>query len=177
MVTGVLKVCPNIPKSKIININGNGQVSTTLPLARALLAAHGNWKKIAVVGINDSGVVGVLQAAQQLGRFTDTYGWGQDGSLITGTNVNSHLLGSVVYFLEGYPENALPVIKSVEAGHAVAVKDNTTGNNPTEQVKPCPVTAAQAQKRTGFQRERGRSSRRRAPVPPSIRSSAPASDP
>ena len=68
MVTGVARSCPNIPKSKIISINGNGQVSTTLPLARALLAAHGNWKKVAVVGINDSGVVGVLQAAQQLGR-------------------------------------------------------------------------------------------------------------
>ncbi len=145
MVTGVLKVCPNIPQSKIVNINGNGQVSTTLPLARALLAAHNNWKKIAVVGINDSGVVGVLQAAQQLGRFADTYGWGQDGSLITGGNVNPHLLGSVLYFLEGYPEVALPVIKSIEEGHPLPVKDNTNGNSPTEQVAPCPVTAAQAQ--------------------------------
>jgi ABC-type branched-subunit amino acid transport system ATPase component/ABC-type sugar transport system substrate-binding protein len=150
MVTGLLKACPNIPKNKVFNINGEGQVSTTLPLARALLAAHGNWKKIAVVGLNDSGVVGVLQAAQQLGRFTDTYGWGQDGSLITGTNVNPHLLGSVEYFLEGYPENALPIIKSVEQGHAVAVKDNTSGNNPTIVVPPCPVTAAQAQKLPDF---------------------------
>ena len=144
MVTGVLKVCPNIPKSKIFNINGNGQVSTTLPLARALLAAHGSWKKLAVVGLNDSGVVGVLQAAQQLGRFTDTYGWGQDGSLITGSNVNPHLLGSVLYFLEGYPENALPLLKSIEAGHAPAVKDNTNGNSPTISIQGCPVTAAQA---------------------------------
>lgn len=145
MVTGVLKVCPDIPKSKIFNINGNGQVSTTLPVARALLAAHNNWKKIAVVGLNDSGVVGVLQAAQQLGRFSETYGWGQDGSLITGSNVNQHLLGSVMYFLEGYPEVALPIIKSIEAGHPVPVKDNTNGNNSTEVVPPCPVTAAQAQ--------------------------------
>lgn len=150
MVTGLLKVCPGIPKSKIFNINGEGQVSTTLPLARALLAAHNSWKKIAVVGLNDSGVVGVLQAAQQLGRFTDTYAWGQDGSLITGSNVNPHLLGSVLYFLEGYAENALPIIKSIEQGHPLAVKDNTTGNSATELVPPCPVTAAQAQKVPGF---------------------------
>ena len=150
MVTGVLKACPNIPKSKIFSINGNGQVSTTLPLARALLAAHNSWKKIAVVGINDSGVVGVLQAAQQLGRFADAYGWGQDGSLITGSNVNPHLLGSVLYFLEGYAEVALPVIKSIEAGHPLPVRDNTNGNNPTEQVTPCPVTAAQAQQVPDF---------------------------
>lgn len=150
MVTGLLKVCPGIPESKIFNINGEGQVSTTLPLARALLAAHNNWKKIAVVGLNDSGVVGVLQAAQQLGRFTDTYGWGQDGSLITGGNVNPHLLGSVEYFLEGYAENALPIIKSIQQGHPLPVKDNTTGNSATELVPPCPVTAAQAQNVPGF---------------------------
>jgi ABC-type sugar transport system substrate-binding protein len=145
MVTGVLQVCPNV-RSKVVNINGGGQVSTTLPLARALLAAHPAWKKVAVVGINDSGVVGVLQAAQQLGRFADTYGWGQDGSLITGTNVNPHLLGSDLYFLEGYPEVALPLIKQIEAGTAPTVKDNTNGNSPTLQVEPCPVTAAQAKK-------------------------------
>jgi ABC-type sugar transport system substrate-binding protein len=145
MVTGILKVCPNIPQSKIFNINGEGQVSTTLPLARALLAAHDSWKKIAVVGLNDSGVVGVLQAAQQLGRFSETYGWGQDGSLITGSNVNPHLLGSVMYFLEGYPEVALPIIKSIQEGHPLAVKDNTNGKSPTETVQACPVTAAQAQ--------------------------------
>ena len=150
MVTGVLKVCPNIPQSKIFNINGEGQVSTTLPLARALLAAHNSWKKIAVVGLNDSGVVGVLQAAQQLGRFAQTYGWGQDGSLITGSNVNPHLLGSVMYFLEGYPEVALPILKSVEAGNPLPVKDNTTGDNATELVPPCPVTAAQAQQIPDF---------------------------
>lgn len=146
MVTGVLRICPHIAKNKIISINGNGQVSTTLPLARALLAAHPAWKKIAVVGINDSGVVGVLQAAQQLGRFAGTYGWGQDGSLITGNQVNPHLLGSVEYFLEGYPEVALPILKSIAAGHPLPVKDNTNGKSPTEQVQPCPVTAAQAKK-------------------------------
>ena len=155
MVTGVLKVCPNIPKSKIVSINGNGQVSTTLPLARALLAAHGSWKKIAVVGINDSGVVGVLQAAQQLGRFSGTYGWGQDGSLITGTNVNSHLLGSVEYFLEGYPENALPVIKSVEAGAPRGGEGQHQRQQPHDRGATVPGDGRAGPEATGFQRPRG----------------------
>lgn len=150
MVTGILKVCPNIPKHKIFNISGDGTTSTTLPLARALFASHGNWKKVAVVGINDDSVVGVLEAAQQLGRFTNTYGWGQGGDLITGNNVNPHLLGSVLYFLEGYAENALPIIKSIADGHPMPVKDNTNGHNATELVPPCPVTAAQAQAVPGF---------------------------
>jgi hypothetical protein len=150
MLTGLLQVCPGIPKSKVFNINGNGQVSTTLPLARALIAAHPSWKKITAVGINDSGVVGVLQAAQQLGRFSQAYVWGQDGSLITGSNVNPHLLGSNEYFLEGYAEYALPILKSIAAGHPLPVKDNTNGTSPTEQVQPCLVTAAQAKKLPDF---------------------------
>ena len=39
------------------------------------------------VGLNDSGVVGTLEAAEQLGRAQDILGWGQDGSLITGNDV------------------------------------------------------------------------------------------
>jgi len=144
MVTGIRKVCPKIPKSKVHNITGAGSISTTLPPARALLAAHPSWKKIAVVGINDTSVVGVLDAAKQLGRFSETYGWGQDGSLITGKDVNPHLLGSVMYFLSSYPDKALPIIKSIEKGHPLAVKTNITGHKPTESVEPCPVTAAQA---------------------------------
>ena len=48
--------------------------------------------------------------------------------------------------MEGYPEVALPILKSIAHGRPLAVKDNTNGNSPTEQVEPCPVTAAQAKK-------------------------------
>ena len=63
--------------------------------------------QILVVGLNDSGVLGAIQAAEQLGRADDIIGWGQDGSFITGKNVDPHLAGSVFYFLEGYAVYAL----------------------------------------------------------------------
>jgi ABC-type sugar transport system substrate-binding protein len=145
MITGVLDECPGIAKAKIVNFEGGGQTSVSLPAARAVLAAHPSASKIAVVGINDSGVVGGLEAAEQLGRASNLIGWGQDGSLVTGPNVDPHLAGSVFYFLEGYPEATLPLLKEIAAGHAPAVRDNTH-NNPAVSLQPCPVTAAQAHK-------------------------------
>ena len=83
-------------------------------------------------------------AAEQLGRADEIIGWGQDGSLITGKNVDPHLAGSVFYFLEGYPSYAFRILDKIAAGNPPPVKD--TAQDPAESVPPCPVTAAQAQK-------------------------------
>ncbi len=145
MRDGVKKVCPDIPADKYISYEGGGQTSVSLPAARDVLAAHPNAKKILVVGINDSGVLGVIQAAEQLGRADDVIGWGQDGSFITGPNVDPHLAGSVFYFLEGYAVYALrDVVDKVAAGNPPPVKDDP--GDPASRVQPCPVSAAQAAK-------------------------------
>jgi ABC-type sugar transport system substrate-binding protein len=146
MRAGVKSVCPNIPASKYVSFEGNGLLSSSQPAARALLAAHTSAKRILVVGINDSGVVGALQAADQLNRASEVIGWGQDGSLISGSNVNPHLAGSVFYFLEGYPVYAFSkILDKIAAGSPPAVGDDTH-NNPTVLLPPCPVTRAQAAK-------------------------------
>ncbi len=145
MRDGVKKVCPNIPPEKYISYEGGGQTSVSLPAARDVLAAHPDAKKILVVGINDSGVLGVIQAAEQLGRADDVIGWGQDGSFITGPNVDPHLAGSVFYFLEGYAVYALrDVVDKIAAGNPPPVKDDA--GDPASRVEPCPVSAAQAAK-------------------------------
>lgn len=144
MREGVKSVCPDIPESKFVSFEGNGLLSDAQPAARAVLASHPAAKKILVVGINDSGVVGALQAAQQLGRTADIIAWGQDGSLVTGPNVNPNLAGSVFYFLEGYPVYAFTeILDKIAAGTPPEVGDNTN-NNPTVLLAPCPVTQAQA---------------------------------
>jgi ABC-type sugar transport system substrate-binding protein len=145
MRTGLKTVCPDIAADKYVSFESNGQVSVSLPAARDALASHPQAKKILVVGINDSGVVGALQAAEQLGRADGIIGWGQDGALITGANVNPHLAGSVFYFLESYPMYAFDqILDKIAAGQAPPVKD--TGEDPAVLIKPCPVTAAQAAK-------------------------------
>jgi ABC-type sugar transport system substrate-binding protein len=145
MRDGIKKVCPDIAADKWVSIEGGGQVAIALPAGRDVLAAHPDAKKILVVGINDSSVLGVLQAAEQLGRADNIIGWGQDGSFITGPNVDPHLAGSVFYFLEGYAVYALrDVVDKVAAGSAPPVMDDP--GNPASKVQPCPVSAADASK-------------------------------
>jgi ABC-type sugar transport system substrate-binding protein len=145
MRTGLKKVCPDIAEDKYVSFESNGQATVGLPAARDLLAAHPDAKKILVVGLNDGGVLGALQAAEQLGRADDIIGWGQDGSFITGPNVNPHLAGSVFYFLEGYAVYALDdVVDQIAAGSPPAVKDGA--GDPASRVKPCPVSAEAASK-------------------------------
>jgi ABC-type sugar transport system substrate-binding protein len=145
MREGLKQVCPDIPEDKYISFEGNGEAVVALPAARDVLAAHPDAKKILVVGLNDGGVLGAIQAAEQLGRADDIIGWGQDGSFITGNNVNPHLAGSVFYFLEGYAVYALrDVIDPIAAGNPPPVKDDA--GDPASRVEPCPVSAAEAAK-------------------------------
>ena len=130
-----------------------------------MLAAHPDAKNILVVGINDQAVVGALQAATQLGRDGSIMGWGQDGGLITGDNVDPNLVGSVMYFLEGYPAFAFEIADQIAAGNAPAVKD--TGDDAAVERHAVP-----RQRRGGGRDPRHRRSRRRAsPTPPRARPS------
>lgn len=143
MRTGLKNICPDIPEDRYVSLEGSGQVSVAAPAARDVLAAHPDAKKILVVGLNDAGVLGVVQAAEQLGRADDVIAWGQDGAFITGDNVNPHLAGSVFYFLEGYAVYAFrDVIDPIAAGNPPPMKDS--GADPASKVVPCPVTAAEA---------------------------------
>lgn len=143
MRDGVKSVCPDIPESAFLSFEATGQLSNALPAARDVLAANPQAKKILVVGVNDAAVVGTLQAAEQLGRDQTIMGWGQDGSLITGADVNKHLRGSVFYFLEGYPVYAFTgILDRLAAGDAPAMKDS--GDDAAVQVQACVVGAAEA---------------------------------
>ncbi len=143
MRTGVKNICPNIPDDKYVSFEGSGDAAVALQPARDLLAAHPNAVKMAVVGINDGGVLGLINAAEQLGRADEVIGWGQDGAFITGDNVNPHLAGSVFYFLEGYAVYAIrDVIKPVAEGNIPPLKADA--GDPASKVQPCPVTAEQA---------------------------------
>jgi ABC-type sugar transport system substrate-binding protein len=143
MRTGVKNICPDIPEEKFVSFEGSGDAAVALQPARDLLAANPNAVKMAVVGINDGGVLGLINAAEQLGRADQVLGWGQDGAFITGDNVNPHLKGSVFYFLEGYAVYAIrDVIKPIADGQEVPLKADA--GDPASRVEPCPVSAEQA---------------------------------
>ena len=143
MRTGLKNICPDIPNEKFKSFDANSDASIGVPAARDMIAANPTAKKMAVVGINDAGVLGALQAAVQLGRADEIIAWGQDGAFITGKNVNPKLLGSVFYFLESYAVHAFrDIIDPIAAGKVPEVK--STPDNPASRVRPCPVTAQQA---------------------------------
>ncbi|WEK52108.1 MAG: substrate-binding domain-containing protein [Candidatus Kaistia colombiensis] len=143
MRTGLKKICPDIPAEKWVSFESQGDAAVGLPAARDLLAANPDAKKMAVVGLNDGGVLSLINAAEQLGRADEVIGWGQDGAFITGDNVNPHLAGSVFYFLEGYAVYAIrDVIAPIAAGQIPPLK--AAADNPASRVEPCPVSAEQA---------------------------------
>jgi ABC-type sugar transport system substrate-binding protein len=142
MRTGLRNICPDIPEEKFVSFESQGDAAVGLPMARDLLAAHPDAVRMAVVGLNDGGVLALINAAEQLGRADQVMGWGQDGAFITGPNVHPQLLGSVFYFLEGYASYAYDILDQIAAGTPPAVKD--TAEDPAARVPPCPVTAAQA---------------------------------
>ena len=143
MRTGLKNICPDIPEEKFVSFESTGDAAVGLPMARDLLAANPDAVKMAVVGINDGGVLALIQAAEQLGRADQVMGWGQDGAFITGDNVNPHLKGSVFYFLEGYAVYALrDVIDPIAAGNPPEVKWDA--GDPASRVQPCPVSAEEA---------------------------------
>ena len=143
MRTGIKNICPDIPAEKYVSFEGSGDAAVALPPARDLLAANPNAVRMAVVGINDGGVLGLINAAEQLGRADEVIGWGQDGAFITGDNVNPHLAGSVFYFLEGYAVYAIrDVIGPIAEGKEVPLKADA--GDPASRVEPCPVSAEQA---------------------------------
>ena len=138
----VKETCPDIAEDAYVSYEADGNLTTSLANAPGVLAAHPDAKNILVVGINDQAVVGALQAATQLGRDGSIMGWGQDGGLITGDNVDPNLVGSVMYFLEGYPAFAYEIADQIAAGNAPEVKD--TGDDAAVSVTPCPVSAEEA---------------------------------
>lgn len=143
MRTGLKEVCPDIPDAKYVSFESQGDAAVGLPAARDLLAANPEAKTMAVVGLNDGGVLSLINAAEQLGRADDVVGWGQDGAFITGDNVNPHLAGSVFYFLEGYAVYAIKdVIGPIAAGTVPPLKADAS--DPASKVQPCPVSAEQA---------------------------------
>jgi ABC-type sugar transport system substrate-binding protein len=143
MRTGLANICPDIPEDRWVSFESQGDAAVGLPAARDLLAAHPEATRMAVVGLNDGGVLAAIQAAEQLGRADEIIGWGQDGAFITGDNVNPNLVGSVFYFLEGYAVYAFrDIIDPIAAGNPPPVR--WEAGEPASRVEPCPVSAEQA---------------------------------
>ena len=102
MRTGLKNICPDIPEEKWVSLREQRRRPRSACRRPATCSPRiPDAKKMAVVGLNDGGVLALIQAAEQLGRADEVIGWGQDGAFITGDNVNPHLAGIGVLLPRG----------------------------------------------------------------------------
>lgn len=78
-------------------------------------------EKIAVVAINEDGILGAIAAARTLGRDGDLYysGQGTDPSIWCEVRDNPNYIASVAYFPERYGELLIPAAQQLLAGEAI----------------------------------------------------------
>ncbi len=79
-------------------------------------------ERIAVVAINEDGIIGAIAAARTLGRETDLYysGQGTDPSIWCDVKNNPNYIASVAYFPERYGTILLPAIINAIEGNSIA---------------------------------------------------------
>ena len=79
-------------------------------------------ERIAVVAINEDGIIGAIAAARTLGRESDLYysGQGTDPSIWCDVKNNPNYIASVAYFPERYGTILLPAIINAIEGNSIA---------------------------------------------------------
>lgn len=108
---------------EIINeriLDGADRTDTALEQVTNLLPALPG-KRIAVVSINEDGILGAIAAARTLGREADLYysGQGTDPSIWCEVRDNPNYIASVAYFPERYGELLIPAAQALLAGETV----------------------------------------------------------
>jgi ribose transport system substrate-binding protein len=114
---GIREALPNLMESKIVSVNGNGQLEES----RAAVKRHLNkstGKRILVSAINDPSALGALEAFKNANRLSDCAIVGQNGSVEARVEMrkpNSRLIGSVGYFPEKYGEQLIALALEILA--------------------------------------------------------------
>ena len=136
---GLLSVCPNLKSVIDFRDGGTGTGPEIQTLTRNSLAAHPNAKKILTLHAAGTEIESI-NAAEQLGRSNEIYGYGQGGAGVMGRKeVNKHLLGEIAYFLDSYPYYAFKLIDKLDAGETIKNDDKPTSPNATV-VQVCAVS-------------------------------------
>jgi ABC-type sugar transport system substrate-binding protein len=145
---GFHQVCPDTPDSKIVKFDttGDGGAAANQDAARNVLVAHPKAKRILFAGMTDEAVQAGLTAAKQLDRYDDAWAWGQGGEAAGLPASDKHLLGSVMYFLEGFPVYALKALDAVAAGEPLPKgKKDSTESKDAIGTGSCNLTSEQIQ--------------------------------
>lgn len=138
---GLLSVCPNLKSVIDLRDGGTSTGPEIQALTRNSLAAHPNARRILTLHAGGTETESI-NAAEQVGRAGEMYGYGQGGPGVIGRKtVNPHLLGEIAYFLDSYPYYAFKLIDKFDAGETVKNDDTPTSSNATV-VQVCAISPA-----------------------------------
>lgn len=101
---GIRQVLPNLPKSALIEHDGNGTISDSQTATANLLGRIPQGNHVLVSGINDESLQGAVRAFQIAGRENNATfaGLGSDASGLQGVRTDPHWIGDAAFFPEFY---------------------------------------------------------------------------
>ena len=121
MQDGIAQDFPGIPKSQIIEQNGDGTTSDSQTVMASILPRIPTSDHIILVAINDESAQGGLRAIQVAGREPSTIvgAQGCDAVGIEEIKSDPHWIGDTGYFPEFYGKFIFQLIADLQAGKAI----------------------------------------------------------
>lgn len=147
ILKGLKEACPELSDDVIARRNSPTTPDGAQGVARDILVSRPDAKSILALGGNDNMVIGTLNAAEQLGRADNMFGYGLGADLMLFGVDTPDLGGSTAFWYEGYAKEIYRLLDKIVAGEAPTVVDSPTDPNahfnpacqfPVEHVKNIP---------------------------------------
>ncbi|MEV4841334.1 substrate-binding domain-containing protein [Nonomuraea sp. NPDC049486] len=147
ILKGLKEACPDLPDDVIQRRNSPTTPDGAQGVARDILVSKPDAKNILALGGNDNMVIGTINAAEQLGRAGNVFGYGLGADLMLFGVDTPGLGGSTAFWYEGYAKEIFKLLDKIVAGEAPAVVDSPTDPKahfnpacqfPNDQVKSIP---------------------------------------
>jgi ribose transport system substrate-binding protein len=122
-VDGARRVFPNFSDSKVIKVDGKGNIEDSLKVMQNVLARLPRSAKVLVGAVNDPSALGAERAIQAAGRDKNFLIGGQNATIEARAEIcnNSALfVGSVGYFPERYGDKLVPLAIKLSKGQTTA---------------------------------------------------------
>lgn len=118
---GIRKVLPTLPKSALIEQDGNGTIADSQRVMANLLPRIPSGNHIIVSAINDESLTGALRAIQLAGRENDAVfaGLGADALGLQNIRTDAHWIGDAAFFPEFYGHYIVQVATKILNGQKV----------------------------------------------------------
>ena len=128
ILKGLKEVCPDID-GVITRRNSPTTPDGAQGVARDILVSKPDAKKILALGGNDNMIIGTINAAEQLSRAGEIYGYGLGADLMLFGVDTPGLGGSTAFWYEGYAKQIYTILDRMVGGEKIPVVDSPKDPN------------------------------------------------